>query len=253
MKTDIARENTPMSEDAPGRRRLVAISYRPAALAFRLIALVLAVTGVVRIAGLLTGAPEWSAFLFYTVLSNVLCIVWLVMLIVKTITDLRRYGVRGVSTPSPRLSGAVMMAITVTMVIYLVVLLPAAFQQAGDYEPFSFTDTLIHVLTPCLLILDWLLFVGKGFFRWIDPLLWALLPYTYLVFAFTYGAFGGEFYPGKTSPYPFMDVGTLDIGGVAMWLFGLTAGLVAIGYLFVLVDRLLARFGSVPGNVRARR
>ena len=137
-----------------------------------------------------------------------------------------------------------MMAITVTMVIYLVVLLPAAFRQPGAYEPFTLTDTLVHVATPCLLILDWLLFVGKGNFRWFDPLLWALIPLAYLVFGFTAGALGVEFYPGQTFPYPFMDVDTLGLGGTAVWIIGLTLSMEAIGYLYVAIDHVLGRFGS---------
>jgi hypothetical protein len=51
------------------------------------------------------------------------------------------------------------------MLIYLIVLVPAGFQQVGDYTPFSLTDNPIHIITPCLLILDWLLFTPKGSFR----------------------------------------------------------------------------------------
>ncbi|MEV4775473.1 Pr6Pr family membrane protein [Microbacterium sp. LWH12-1.2] len=235
----------------PGARPFAngAISVRPLALAYRVVAVALIATGLIRITGMFSGSPEWGSLLFYTVLSNLLCLVWMLLLIIRTVRDLRQEGHRGASTPSARWSGAVMMAITVTMLIYLVVLVPAAFQQPGDYELFSFTDNLIHIITPCLLIGDWLLFVRKGAFRWIDPLLWALIPYAYLVFGFAAGAAGVEFYPGQTYPYPFMNVGALGIGGTALWIAGLTVALVGVGYLYVAVDRALAliRTGS-PGE-----
>lgn len=216
-----------------------AISLRPLALGYRAVALVLILTGLVRVTGIFSDTPSWSSLLFYTIMSNILCAVWMVLLIIRTIRDLRRDGTRGTSTPSARFSGAVMEAITVTMLVYLFVLVPAAFSQPGTYEPFTLTDNLIHIITPCLLIADWLLFVRKGAFRWIDPLLWALIPYAYLVFAFTFSALGGEFGPGKRYPYPFMNVDALGLGGVATQILILTIALVAVGYVYVGLDRLL--------------
>jgi hypothetical protein len=82
--------------------------------------------------------------------------------------------------------------------------------------------------------------------RRYDPLLWALIPFAYLVFAYTYSAVGGRFAGGTTVPYPFMDVARHGVGGVAAWIVGLTVGLVAVGYLFVGCDRLLARAVTSP-------
>lgn len=218
-----------------------AINFRPLALGYRILALAVILTGIVRTTGVLTATPSWSALLFYTLLSNLLCAIWMVLLIIRTALDQSRDGKRGTSTPSARFSGAVMEAITVTMLIYLFVLVPVAFSQPGTHVPFTLTDNLIHIITPCLLIADWLLFVHKGAFRWFDPLLWALIPYAYLVFAFTFGALGGEFGPHQKYPYPFMDVGVLGVGGVASWVLGLTVALIAMGYVYLVVDRLLHR------------
>ncbi|BDZ53791.1 Pr6Pr family membrane protein [Agromyces marinus] len=220
------------------------VPFRALALAFRLVALVLIATGLVRILGLLTPSPSWASLTYYTVLSNVLCLVWVAVLVWTTARDLRRRGTRGWSTPSPRFGGAVMEAITVTMLVYLVVLVPTTFQQAGDYEPFTLTDNLIHIITPCLLIADWLLFSPKGTFRWTDPLRWALIPYAYLLFAFTWSALGGTFGGSRRYPYPFMDVDAHGVGGVALWIAVLTVALVAVGYVFVAADRLLDRLAA---------
>ena len=69
----------------------------------------------------------------------------------------------------------------------------------------------------------------KGSSRWYDPLLWALIPYAYLAFSFTRAALGIEFREGQKYPYPFMDLEVLGLGGVAVWIIALTAGLVAVG------------------------
>lgn len=216
-----------------------AVNSRPIALAYRILAVLVIATGAIRHADLLTGQPDWTVFLFYTMVSNLLCLAWMLLLVVRTVRDLRRSGPVGTSTPSPRGSGAVMMAITVTMLIYLVVLVPTRFAD-GDTDVFSLTDNLIHIITPLLMIVDWLLFVPKGSFRWFDPLVWITIPYVYLVWAFAYGALGGEFYPGQTYPYPFMDVDALGVLGVTQWVVALTVALVVVGLAFVVIDRALA-------------
>lgn len=215
-----------------------ALSRRPAALIFRLLALALIATGVVRNADLLTGQPSWTSFLYYTMISDLLCLGWMLLLVVRTARDLRRTGPVGTSTPSARWSGAVMMAITVTMLIYVVVLVPTRI-DAGDTDIYSLTDTLIHIVTPGLLILDWLLFVPKGRFRWTDPLLWTLIPFAYLGWSLVYGALGGRFVGGDRYPYPFLDLDALGVGGVLSWIAALTIALVAVGFVYVVIDRML--------------
>lgn len=217
-----------------------AVNRRPVALVSRIVAVAVILTGVVRNADLLTGQPSWTSFLYYTMVSDLLCLGWMLVLAVRTARDLRRIGPFGTSTPSARWSGAVMMAITVTMLIYVVVLVPTRI-DAGDTDIYSLTDTLIHIVTPALLIVDWLLFVPKGTFRWTDPLLWTLIPFAYLGWSLVYGALGGEFVGGDRYPYPFLDVDALGIGGVLTWIVALTVALVAVGFVYVVIDRVLGR------------
>ncbi|WP_454261257.1 Pr6Pr family membrane protein [Pseudoxanthomonas mexicana] len=227
------------------RSRLLAFFYRALA------ALVI-VFGIARVSGLWTATPTWSSFTYYTVMSNVLCLVWMVLSAIVTVRDAQRDGWTGVSTPSARWAAAIMEAITVTMLIYLFVLVPSLFTQPGAYEPFTLTDNLVHIITPILVIVDWLLFVPKGRLRAYDPLLWALIPYAYLAFAFTYGALGGEFAPGVRYPYPFMNVEVNGLGDVILWIVGLTVALVGVGYIYYALDRLLARVGAPrPAVARA--
>lgn len=226
------------------------IADRRISLAYRAVAAVVILVGVGRLGGILVPPFSPTAFLFYTMQSNILCLLWLLVLVATTIADLRAHGPRGWSTPAPRVGGTVMMAITVTMLIYLFVLLP---QTGPGYEAFTLTDTLVHVASALLLIGDWLLFCPKGRFRWVDPLLWTVLPYAYLVFAFSYGAAGGEFAPGQTFPYHFMDIDRLGLAGVGAWIAVLTVALVGVGYLYVLADRGLGALAGVQASGAERR
>lgn len=219
--------------------KAMGIPYRAAALAYRGASSVVIAIGIARVTDLLTPEPWWNGFTYYTVLSNTLCLAWLVLSAIGTARNGRRDGWRGFSTPSARIAGAVMMAITVTMLVYLFVLLPTLVPTG--YEPFTLTDTLIHVVAPLLVIGDWLLFVPKGRLRPIDPVLWSAIPLAYLAFAFTWGGLGGEFSPGVRYPYPFLDVDANGVGGVALWVVGLTAGGIGLGYGYYGLDRLLSR------------
>ena len=221
------------------------IAFRPAALVFRALACALIATGLVRLGRLLSGAPDWRVFLFYTAQSNVVCLAWMLVLLVVTAAQLASQGTRGVSAPSPRLAAAVMMTITVTMGVYLVLLAPNAFQQSGGaYRPFGLTSDLVHIVAPCLIIADWLAFTPKGRLRWFDPLMWTIPPYAYLVFAFTRIALGADFGVGRIYPYPFKDIEVNGLGGVVLWIGALSIVVVTIGYGNYALDRLLAKMAQ---------
>ncbi|MDF2555291.1 MAG: hypothetical protein K0R60_1186 [Microbacterium sp.] len=216
------------------------LNDRRVALVFRSLAICAVFWGIGSVSGLFAGQPSAVQFLYYTVLSNLLVLVWFVMLVVRTARDLATEGARGWSSPSPRFAAAVMFAITVTMLVYLIVLVPEAFTQNTGYQPFTPTDNAVHIFTPAFAILDWLLFTPKGRVRVADPLLWALLPLGYVALAFLYGAAGGLFGGGTRYPYPFMDLDRNGPGGVALWLIGLFAALEVVAYLFLAIDRVLA-------------
>ena len=220
------------------------LRFRGLAFFYRALASFVILVGIARVSNLMSAQPTWTAFLYYTVLSNVLCLGWMVASAIVTLRDAQAAGWVGTSTPSARGAAAVMMAITVTMLIYLIVLVPSTFEQPGTYEPFTLTDNLVHIVTPLLVIVDWLLFVPKGKVRRFDPFLWALPAYAYLLFAFTYSALGGRFGGGTVYPYPFMDVDVHGVGGVALWIIGLTVALVAVGYVYYVLDVWLGRRGA---------
>ena len=205
-------------------------------------------TGLVRSLELLSPEPKWLSLLYFTQMSNLLCLGWMALAALRTARELGALGARGLSTPSARWAAAIMHAITVTMLIYIIVLVPTYDPASGNDPPFTLTDNLVHIFTPCLVILDWALFTPKGRIRWADPLRWILIPYAYLAFAVTYGALGGRFESGDTFAYPFLDFGTLGVGGVASWVATLTVALLAVAYVYVLLDRLLARAARPLGE-----
>ncbi len=212
------------------------LPWRGAALTYRIVFAAVTLWALALLLDVDEGRFDPVVFVFFTALSNLAVLVWAVLSVVVTARDGLRDGWRGGSSPSPRVAGYPLMSIIVTMLIYLVVLTPTV---PAD-ELFTLEDTLVHVVVPVLMILDWLLFTPKGHQRWYDPLLWALPPYAYLAWAFLHHALGGDF-SGRPYPYPFMNVDRIGWDGFFLYVVVLTLGLEIVAYLIHAVDRLLGR------------
>ena len=97
----------------------------------------------------------------------------------------------------------------------------------------AIANVLLHWATPILVPLFWLAFVRKGALKAHDPLLWAIYPLCYLLYALARGAITGRY------PYPFIDVpqiGWVQTGINAVLIAG---GYFIAGWLFLLLDRRL--------------
>lgn len=130
------------------------------------------------------------------------------------------------------------------MLVYHFVLVPRVFATASDYRPFSMHDLLIHYLTPISVIIDWLLFVPKGRYRWTHPLAWLLLPVGYWVFAMLRAEVGGPLPGGGRYPYFFLDLDVLEWGRLLANVAVLAVAFAVLGYLGYGLDRLLGRIAA---------
>jgi hypothetical protein len=98
---------------------------------------------------------------------------------------------------------------------------------------------LVHYVVPFLALLDALVFDIKGKIRPIDPLLWLIQPFSYLLYTLLYVAFGGVYQLGETVtrvPYFFLDVASIGITGVLLWLLIIVGMFVLLGYAYWGVD-----------------
>ncbi len=96
-------------------------------------------------------------------------------------------------------------------------------------------DRLLHVATPLAVPLFWMAFTPKGTLRQRDPLLWAIYPLAYLLFALVRGARTGQY------PYPFLNVTHLGPAQVALNAVGIAACFLLTGYGVVWLDHRLGR------------
>ena len=96
-------------------------------------------------------------------------------------------------------------------------------------------NTLLHVVTPILVPLFWLAFVGKGRLTRRDPLQWAIYPLAYLIYILARGAVTGRY------PYPFINVTQLGWPRTALNAILISAGFLLAGYALVALDARLPR------------
>ncbi|MBS9335271.1 Pr6Pr family membrane protein [Fructobacillus sp. M1-13] len=171
---------------------------------------------------------EPAKFLYYTIMSNILCILYFAYLLVK------KQGY------NPNVKGAVTLAITVTMLIYWCILAPHSFNMKtfADYAG----TFLAHLIVPMMVILDWLFFDQKGGFSKKAPIYWLIIPLVYYVFTLIAAQFK-VVYPltGAHYPYFFIDSEAIGWAAVAGYVSGLVLFFLILGYLFVLLDHKLAK------------
>lgn len=154
----------------------------------------------------------WNFFAYFTILSNLLAVVL--------------FGGQALSPDWMRsnafLRGALTLYMTMTGLVYAVVLAPLAV-DVGDYAPWS--NFVHHNLAPAAVLIDWLLFPPRQRLRSSAPWLWLIFPLAYFVFSVARGS-GSGFYP-----YPFLNRDQVGgLGGVGLYAAGILLVFAAVGW-----------------------
>jgi hypothetical protein len=106
----------------------------------------------------------------------------------------------------------------------------------------AIANVLLHMVTPILVPIFWLIFISKGKLGRRDPLLWAIYPLAYLFYALIRGEVTHRY------PYPFMNVNELGWGRTTLNAFLIATAFIVSSWLFVWLDSLLSRRISQPSN-----
>lgn len=172
------------------------------------------------------GANLWALVRFFTILANLLVAI-----------VFGRIALRARAPEQPWLLAGTVFSIMLVGVIYIF-LLHGLLELNGGARLANF---LLHIVTPILAPLYWMAFARKGALRYRDPLVWAIFPGAYVVYALARGAFDGRY------AYPFIDVGQIGWvqAGVNCLLIG--TGFLAAGCAFVWLDH---RLGGIDANPR---
>ena len=95
----------------------------------------------------------------------------------------------------------------------------------------SLANEVQHVVVPLLFTLYWIFCLPKKKLSWMSFIPWLVYPFLFLVMALLRGAIDG-FYP-----YPFLDVGKLELATVLANAAGLLMMFIFVSLLFIIIAR----------------
>ena len=172
----------------------------------------------------LEGAPArlLDSLSYFTIWSNIVVAISVTLLLAS---PLPRTTARAVL----RMAGLLM--ITVTGIVYQLLLAPTAVVTGWSV----LTNPILHVVTPILTVLVWLVWGPRGWTSWRIVGLAMLLPLAWIVWMLARGAVIGAY------PYGFVNVGDLGWASVLATLGQIVVFGIIVGALLHGIDRLLVR------------
>ncbi len=171
-------------------------------------------------------------FAYYTITSNIIAAVFAGLLLAEGDGSLARFARR------PTVQTAV------SVYVFFVGLGLWILLGGPDYEAFDNVwwwvgDLTTHTISPLVALAWFVVAVPKGTLGWKDPFGWLWYPITWYLFWMLAGPWVG------TYPYPFMDVPEIGPAAATVWVGILPAVFLTLGYVFVGLDRWLARRQAV--------
>lgn len=168
-------------------------------------------------------APMQSMILYFTILSNVFVLLfYLISYFLYLINKLNKnrlyYIIKGMMTVN----------ITLTLAVYNIAL------NGGElYQLHPIAGLFVHVFTPGIVILDYIIFGEKGNLKKSYPIYWVASLFAYTILCIIYALFGGKYPDGSSYPYFFMDIEKYGIFGVLV--FNLIILLIYLLYSYIVL------------------
>lgn len=175
---------------------------------------------------------------YYTLQSNIVCLIMFLGIIIAIMSK-NNYR----TSIYYLLKGGSTMAILITGITYQIALAPNNFYMEVSYTIQTeryWANLLVHIVSPILVLLDYVLFDEKGNFKYYYPIIWLFLPLGYVIYVYTYSARGGRFYGiggSKEFAYIFLDYNQIGYGGVLKAIVVIVIVILMVSYLLVFLDR----------------
>lgn len=208
------------------------IKNRTTQLVFQTIYCVLAVIGFLGSIGYFSADFNEGFFIYYTNLSNYICMGVMFVSLFKTIKSANKKE-DGYCETAPTFNFMCLIMIMVTFLVYNTLLVGE--NTVVQYFT-SQSNLIMHLILPVMFILNWVLFYEHGKLRWYQPLLSLIMPLVYVTFILIRASVLNGASNTVLYPYFFLNVTNLGIGGVFTWIIVLLAIFVMLGYLIYALD-----------------
>ena len=218
------------------------IKNRTAQLIYQTIYITLGLVGIVASIGIFDQIDiiRWDFYVHFTNLSNFLCIGVMFVALIQTAKKKEDSFVSAV----PLLKFIGMLGILLTFLVFNIML-----AGAKDRDPqanWRIGSLCFHVVMPIMYIGDWFLFYERKKCKWYYPIASVTFPLVYVIFLLIQAIIlkfnTSILIPTTTTPliYPyfFVNLDTQGVSGVLMWIGILAVAFVAVGFLFLCLDRL---------------
>lgn len=225
------------------------IKNRTAQLIYQTVYCTLGLVGCIACLGIFDNinALRWDFYVHFTNISNFLCLGVMLAALIQTAGKKEDSYV----TTVPLLKFIGMLGILLTFLVFNIML--AGADGRDPLANWRVGSILFHVVLPIMYIADWFLFYERGKCKWYYPIASAAFPLAYAVFLLIQAIIlkfdTSILIPTTTTPliYPyfFVNLDTLGVSGVLMWVGILAAVFVAVGYLFLGLDKILKITRSV--------
>ncbi len=179
---------------------------------------------------------SWEFLKYYTNISNYFVFAVSVIVLADNVKRVRAGEREGHNNKIRLLKFMTTVMILITCLVYCCLLgkpYTAEFWR-------NIANLSLHVAAPVLFILDFFLFDEHKTVSVFAPLWSTVVPLVYVAYTF----FLGAVVPNFKYPYYFLDVSKLGYGGVMLWVVGLLAVFIGLGYLMWLYDKLVKKDGK---------
>jgi hypothetical protein len=217
------------------------IKNRTAQLIFQTVYYTLGIVGCVASLGIFDDINmiRWDFYVHFTNISNFLCIGIMLAALIQTAKKKEDSFV----TTAPLLKFIGMLGILLTFLVFNIML--AGAEGRDPQLNWRIGSLAFHVILPIMYIAHWFLFYERRKCKWYYPVASVGFPLAYLIFIFIQAAImefdTSVLIPGTTTPliYPyfFVNLETQGVGGVVKWVAILLAAFVAVGFVFLGLDK----------------
>lgn len=175
--------------------------------------------------GLFDHQLNLRVLMMFTTLSNLIVLIYYVIDLYYLIFKKKDYCL-----PFKYMS---MMGITLTFLTVVLVL-----HMGFDFSSMASLSLLgLHFIVPIMTILDWLIFDTKGNIKKRDPLIWTILPLSYVALIMLNQIVKGISFMDSYTPYSFLDISNPQ---VFLYLLLMAIAYLGVGYLYYFIDHHLS-------------
>jgi len=194
--------------------------------------------------GIFKGVFLPGAFMYYTIQSNLLAVIFFGVLVVRSVKGLRE-GSRGNVGWYPRLGMVVAIDLLLTLLVFWVLLMPRGLSIS---YLLSFDNIAVHTVTPLLCVLDYVLFSQPRSLKYRDVYYTSIFPVLYVIVTSIAGLLGYVYrYTGGAGsntegsvpvrfPYFFIDFDVLGIMALA-YIGVIVVFFVILGHVIYYIDQ----------------